>query len=121
MHNPELRRAAPAPCWSDCLFSRQARPSPGTHLIGVLAGEGIGPEVITGALRVLSAVESVTDERFRIEFGTAIGRESEQRGGKALPDEVVDFCRRIFDQGGAVLNGPGGGRYVYDLRRSFDL
>ena len=121
MHNPKLRRAAPAPCWSDCLFSRKARPSPATNLIGVLTGEGIGPEVINGALRVLSAVESVTHERFRIEYGAAIGRESERQGGKALPDEVVDFCRRIFDRGGAVLNGPGGGRYVYDLRRAFDL
>jgi 3-isopropylmalate dehydrogenase len=31
------------------------------------------------------------------------------------------FCEEIFAAGGAVLSGPGGGRYVYDLRRRFDL
>jgi 3-isopropylmalate dehydrogenase len=34
---------------------------------------------------------------------------------------VVAFCRDIFGDGGAVLCGPGGGRFVYELRRRFDL
>jgi 3-isopropylmalate dehydrogenase len=38
-----------------------------------------------------------------------------------LSAEAIDFCRSIFSAGGAVLSGPGGGRYVYDLRREFDL
>ena len=33
----------------------------------------------------------------------------------------MEFCADIFQVGGAILNGPGGGRYVYDLRRRFDL
>ena len=37
----------------------------------------------------------------------------------ALP--ILEFCTGIFEKGGAILNGPGGGRYVYDLRRRFDL
>jgi 3-isopropylmalate dehydrogenase len=34
---------------------------------------------------------------------------------------VIDFCQRIFAAGGAVLCGPGGGRFVYELRAHFDL
>ncbi|MES1180648.1 MAG: isocitrate/isopropylmalate family dehydrogenase, partial [Verrucomicrobiota bacterium] len=38
-----------------------------------------------------------------------------------LPEDTMDFCADVFQRGGAILNGPGGGRYVYDLRRRFDL
>ncbi|HSD24799.1 MAG TPA: isocitrate/isopropylmalate family dehydrogenase, partial [Solirubrobacterales bacterium] len=31
------------------------------------------------------------------------------------------FCQNVCDRGGAILTGPGGGRYVYDLRRRLDL
>ena len=41
--------------------------------------------------------------------------------GRALTDEVAEFCGEIFQSGGAVLCGPGGGRFVYDMRRRFDL
>ena len=41
--------------------------------------------------------------------------------GRALTDEVVDFCADAFAAGGAILSGPGGNRFVYDLRRRFDL
>ena len=108
-------------CWSDCLYPTDRRASRHANLIGVLTGEGIGPEVIGAALRVLSAAQAATGDDFQIEFGPIIGRESERLGGKALPDNVIEFCRDIFGRGGAILNGPGGGRYVYDLRRAFDL
>jgi len=108
-------------CWSDCLREAAAPRRNSSRLIGVLTGEGIGPEVIDCAVEVLSAVTSVTGRKFNIEYGAPIGREAERGGGKVLPDEVIEFCRGIFGRGGAVLNGPGGGRYVYDLRRVFDL
>jgi 3-isopropylmalate dehydrogenase len=31
------------------------------------------------------------------------------------------FCRKVFADGGAILAGPGGGRFVYEMRRKFDL
>jgi 3-isopropylmalate dehydrogenase len=34
---------------------------------------------------------------------------------------VAAFCGDVFARGGAVLAGPGGGRFVYELRRQFDL
>jgi 3-isopropylmalate dehydrogenase len=38
-----------------------------------------------------------------------------------LSDEALAFCKTVLERGGALLNGPGGGRYVYDLRRELDL
>ncbi len=93
----------------------------GRHLIGVLKGEGIGPEVIDSSLSVLSAVEEVTGTRFKLEYGGAIGRESERLHGRPLSEQVVDFCDDVFERGGAILSGPGGGRFVYDLRKRFNL
>ena len=90
-------------------------------LIGVLEGEGIGPEVIGATLHVLAALESVSSVRFELPRGGAIGFESEVRAGKTLSEEVVGFCNDIFSRGGAILSGPGGGRFVYELRQRFDF
>jgi 3-isopropylmalate dehydrogenase len=90
-------------------------------LVGVLRGEGIGPEVIGAALRVLAAVEAAGGVKCELRQGGPIGTEAQARCGKYLSEEVVAFCRDVFRDGGAVLSGPGGGRFVYDLRRRFDL
>ena len=101
---------------------KAASPVPGVPpTIGVLKGTGIGKEVIEATFRVLSAVEQALGIRFKLSYGGPIAEEAEARFGQALPDSVVEFCRGIFDEGGAILSGPGGGRYVYDLRRRFDL
>jgi 3-isopropylmalate dehydrogenase len=90
-------------------------------LIGVLDGTGIGSQVIGSALQVLASVEQLTGVSFEIRRGTLIGEDALPRFGQWLPDEVVEFCSEVFRLGGAILSGPGGGRYVYDLRRRFDL
>jgi 3-isopropylmalate dehydrogenase len=95
---------------------------PGSRpLIGVLEGTGIGPEVIGASLRVLAAVEQTLGVAFEVRRGGPIGDEAEVQFGQSLPDSVAGFCEEVFDRGGAILSGPGGGRYVYDLRRRFDL
>ncbi len=91
------------------------------HVLGVLPGEGIGPEVVGATLAVLDAVAEATGERFDVRVGGDIGTPARTRGGRDLSDEVVAFCRAVFADGGAVLAGPGGGRFVYDLRARFDL
>lgn len=90
-------------------------------IIGVIEGTGIGPEVIRATLQVLSAVERVIDIKFDVRHGGPIGEEADVPLSQSLPDSVVMFCAEVFDRGGAILSGPGGGRYVYDLRRRFDL
>ena len=97
-------------------FFQMTRP-----LIGVLAGTGIGPEVIGAALHVLKAVESALPLKFEVRHGGLIGEDAIRDCGQWLPEDTMEFCADVFQLGGAILNGPGGGRYVYDLRRRFDL
>jgi 3-isopropylmalate dehydrogenase len=95
---------------------------PAGRLLGVFPGEGIGPEVIGAALHVLDALETVRPLRIQRVTGGPIGLAgSSTEGNGELNAQAAAFCRRVFDAGGAILCGPGGGRFVYDLRRTFDL
>ena len=72
--------------------------------VAVLPGDGIGPEVMAEALRVLDAVEKkfgVTFERTRANVGGA-GIDNE---GKALPQTTIDICKAAD----AILFGSVGG------------
>lgn len=99
--------------------SRPASVQP--FLIGALPGEGVGPAVVEAALEVLAAAGAVSGHAFEVRFGGAIGLDAIGRSGSPLSEEVTGFCREIFAAGGAVFAGPGGGRFVYDMRRAFDL
>jgi 3-isopropylmalate dehydrogenase len=90
-------------------------------VIGVLEGTGIGREVIGSTLQVLATAERALGLKFEIRRGGLIGDDAIAAHGQWLPEETAEFCAEIFNAGGAILNGPGGGRYVYDLRRRFDL
>jgi 3-isopropylmalate dehydrogenase len=90
-------------------------------LIGLLEGAGIGPEVVRAAVQILRSVEQVTELEFDVRHGGPIGETAMSACGQWLPDTTAEFCADVFRSGGAILSGPGGGRYVYDLRRRFDL
>jgi 3-isopropylmalate dehydrogenase len=75
-----------------------------TYKVAVLPGDGIGPEVMAEALRVLDAVEKrfqVTFERTHANVGGA-GIDNE---GKALPETTVNICKASD----AILFGSVGG------------
>ncbi len=109
--------------WTECLnvhrLSRKRVAGP--LVIGILQGEGIGPEVTRAALEVLDAVTARTGLVIEICEGGRIGREAEQAFGTSLPEDVIEFCASVFARGGAILHGAGGGRFVYELRKRFDL
>lgn len=109
--------------WASACFDGRgpARHAPDTIPIGVIPGEGVGPEVIAAALDVLEVVVGSRAVVTEFRHDCSIGRAAERAGQSALPREAVAFCRETFARGGAILNGPGGGRYVYDLRREFEL
>jgi 3-isopropylmalate dehydrogenase len=90
-------------------------------VIGVLKGEGIGPEVIAATLSVLESVRDRFGLKVALAFCGPIGLDAKRSHATELPGQVIDFCADIFKRSGAILSGPGGGRYVYDLRRRFDL
>jgi 3-isopropylmalate dehydrogenase len=90
-------------------------------VVGVLRGEGVGPEVVEAALEVLAALDATCRTGFEVRHGGPIGIEAEAVSGRPLTKEVTAFCEDVFAAGGAVLSGPGCGRFVYDLRTRFDL
>jgi 3-isopropylmalate dehydrogenase len=94
----------------------------GTELpLSILAGEGIGPEIIRACEPVMAAIESHTPYRFDRQYGGEIGKRALQKFGSALTSEVIDFCAQGFARGAPLLCGPGGDRFVYELRRTFDI
>lgn len=119
----EKNSFCPTVLWSDFIFTDPLSKgfSSTSHIVGVLKGEGIGPDVIAAALQVFKALERISPATFEISFGGPIGNEAESKHGKSLSGEVTEFCQNVFSQGGVVLAGPGGGRFVYDLRKQFDL
>ena len=90
-------------------------------VIGILPGEGVGPELITVARELLDIVARHQQLKFDIRVGGAIGIVAEKENGVALTEEVAGFCESVFNDQGVLLCGPGGGRFVYELRARFDL
>ena len=97
-------------------------------LIAVLPGDGIGPEVVGQATRVLEAVARRFEHRFEMREA-AIGGAAIDRTGTPLPAATLDLCRSAS----AVLLGAVGGpkwdpqgtvrpeQGLLDLRRSLGL
>jgi 3-isopropylmalate dehydrogenase len=116
-----LAPAASGPALSDAIPGWQALRRPEVPTLGVLAGEGVGEEVMGAALEVLEAVADGAGRRFDVRRGGAIGLTAKAVAGQELTPDVVSFCDEVFRAGGALLCGPGGGRFVYDLREKFHL
>ncbi len=89
--------------------------------VAVLPGEGIGPELIAACEPLLATIERHTDYRFEVVYGGKIGKEAVAESGSCLTDEVVAFCQQSFERGAPLLCGPGGDRFVYQLRKKFDI
>jgi 3-isopropylmalate dehydrogenase len=72
--------------------------------IAVLAGDGIGPEVMAEALKVLDAVEMKYNVAF-LRTHANVGGAGIDNEGKALPETTVDICKAAD----AILFGSVGG------------
>src|SRR5207302_6754574 len=71
--------------------------------IAVLAGDGIGPEVMAPALEVLRKIEATSDLKFRFTEAPA-GANHYLATGKSMPDATVRLC----DEADAILLGACG-------------
>jgi 3-isopropylmalate dehydrogenase len=91
------------------------------HHVGVFLGEGVGAEVVPVAVSLLETLAAATSRRFELHEGGLIGLPAKQLYGSSLSPEVTAFAGDIFDRGGALFCGPGGDRFVYEIRREFDL
>ena len=72
--------------------------------IAVLPGDGIGPEVIAEAEKVLKHTETLFGHAFETEQGLFGGIAIDEKG-TPLPDETLDMCQKAD----AVLLGAVGG------------
>lgn len=72
--------------------------------ITVLPGDGIGPEVMKGTLRVLKAIESRFQHKFEV-TEMPIGGIAIDETGNPLPQETIEQCKKSD----AVLLGAVGG------------
>jgi 3-isopropylmalate dehydrogenase len=75
-----------------------------TFKVAVLPGDGIGPEVMAEALRVLDLVEERFDVRFERTVAN-VGGIAIDVEGKALPQTTIDICKASD----AILFGSVGG------------
>src|SRR5258707_9122211 len=71
--------------------------------IAVLAGDGIGPEVMAPALEVLREIEAKSDLRFRFTEAPA-GANNYLATGKSMPDSTIKLC----EEADAILLGACG-------------
>src|SRR5947209_4938728 len=71
--------------------------------IAVLAGDGIGPEVMAPALEVLRKIETTSSLKFRFTDAPA-GANNYRETGKSMPDSTVRLC----DEADAILLGACG-------------
>jgi 3-isopropylmalate dehydrogenase len=71
--------------------------------LAVLAGDGIGPEVMAPALEVLRKIEATTHLRFRFTEAPA-GANNYRETGKSMPDSTVKLC----EEADAILLGACG-------------
>ncbi len=81
---------------------------PTNHTIVVLPGDGIGPEIMDQAVKVLKAVEKRFDTTFTLEYG-AIGGAGIDEAGVPLPDKTLALAKRVK----VILLGSVGD-YKYD-------
>ncbi len=72
--------------------------------VAVLSGDGIGPEVMAEALKVLDAVQAKFDVSFERTFAN-VGGIAIDEDGQALPEKTVDACKASD----AILFGSVGG------------
>src|SRR5918998_3412069 len=74
------------------------------YRLAVLAGDGIGPEVVAEAVKILRAIESAGDHKFTL-TDDLVGGASIDAHGTALRPETIKLAKRSD----AVLFGAVGG------------
>ena len=108
--------------WSECIIDNEnIERRLKTHTIGIIEGEGIGHDVINAAVLILSSIEKATGVCFNFEYFRADIQKTAFNKYNRLLKGFIEFGEKIFSMDGAILSGPLSGRFVYDLRKQFDL
>lgn len=90
-------------------------PQPAYRIVA-LPGEGVGPEVLEAALRVLQAVSRREGFALAVDHGL-IGQPALDAGGEALPAATVELCRHCD----GILFGAVSRHGILELRKEFQF
>jgi len=74
-----------------------------TKTIAILEGDGIGPEIVREAIKVLHAVESKYDHQFNLTYAP-FGAQAYFTEGSPFPEKTQEIC----DKADAIIKGPVG-------------
>ena len=85
------------------------------HKIALLPGDGIGPEIVPQAVRVLEAVGKKFNLEFQFETAL-IGGAAYDATGHPLPEATLELCRRSDAILLGVVGGPKWDNLEPDLR-----
>ena len=78
--------------------------------------------MVDAACHVLASVASQCAVNLHLEvFDAAANFRPGAAGDNHLSKEAEQFCEEIFGQDGVILAGAAGGRFVYEMRRRFQL
>lgn len=86
------------------------------HQVAVLHGDGIGPETMREALKVLETVQSLSGVTFELE-DAPFGANAYFEHGHPFPDQTRSLCGRVQ----AVLKGPVGLSHEEAIRIPVEL
>src|SRR5690606_36646206 len=78
-------------------------PTMKTYKIAILPGDGIGPEIMHEAIKVLKLVEERNDVTFDL-MEAAFGGQAYFDHGDAFPEATINIC----DEADAIIQGPIG-------------
>ncbi|MBT4288891.1 MAG: 3-isopropylmalate dehydrogenase [Deltaproteobacteria bacterium] len=70
------------------------------HKVALLAGDGIGPEIMKEAIKVIETIEKHRDVQFKL-LPASFGACAYYETGKAFPDATKEIC----DEADAILKG----------------
>ncbi|MGE5560125.1 MAG: 3-isopropylmalate dehydrogenase [Chloroflexota bacterium] len=80
-----------------------------TTRIALVPGDGIGPEIIAEAVKVLESVDARTGGQLKLQFDTApAGYAGLRAGGKPLPDATLATCQAADAILFGTVRDPGG-------------
>ncbi|MFN3534902.1 MAG: isocitrate/isopropylmalate family dehydrogenase, partial [Desulfatiglandales bacterium] len=65
-----------------------------TYTVGVIPGDGTGPEVIAEGVKILNAVSEVEGIRFKYQYYD-LGGERYKRDGTLLPDSIISELKEL--------------------------
>ncbi len=63
-----------------------------TYKIAVLSGDGIGPEVVKEAIKVLNTAAKIYNVNFDYQEAS-VGAKAIYETGNPLPDETLEICK----------------------------